>query len=137
MKILSVAAPKKDDPGSLHSAKSTIFVDDMDKATCLSWTIAGEFIIAGFDSGNLVKYDVETGKEVQRLKCHTERVNRVNMNREKTMLITASKDCTAKLIDPINFEMVKTYKTERPVNGAAISPTHPHILLGGGQDGIL
>ena len=34
-------------------------------------------------------------------------------------------------------QVVKTYKTERPVNGAAISPTHPHILLGGGQDGEL
>lgn len=34
----------------------------MDKATCLGWTIGDEFIIAGFDSGNIVKYDAATGK---------------------------------------------------------------------------
>ena len=109
----------------------------MDKATCLGWTIADQYIIAGFDSGNVVKFDVSTGKEVQRIKCHSDRVNRVNFNREKSMLITASRDCSSKLIDPLTLEVVKSYKTERPVNGAAISPIHPHILLGGGQDGNL
>jgi hypothetical protein len=38
-----------------------IEVDDNDKATCLGWTIGDEFIIAGFDSGNIVKYDAATG----------------------------------------------------------------------------
>lgn len=27
-----------------------------------------------------------------------------------------------------------TYKTERPVNSASISPLKPHVLLGGGQE---
>ena len=88
-------------------ATLTIEVDDNDKATCLGWTIGDQFIIAGFDTGNLVKYDVETGKEVaRRRRCHTDRVNRVNFNRDKTMLITASKDCSALLIDPINLEVI-------------------------------
>eukprot|EP01039_Chlorochromonas_danica_P000142 gene144-150_t len=125
---------ERDDPAPLHSYKQRITVDDNDKATCLGWTIADQFIIAGFDSGHLIKYDVETGKEVQRKKAHVDRVNRLNFNRDKSMLVTASKDCSAKLIDPNNLEIVKIYKTERPVNGAVISPTHPHILLGGGQD---
>jgi translation initiation factor 3 subunit I len=125
---------KRDDPAPLHSSKLQISVDDNDKATCLGWTIADEYIIAGFDSGLLVKYDVETGKEVARKKAHTERVNRLNFNRDKSMFITASKDCSAKLVDPNTLEIIKVYKTERPVNGAVISPTHPHVLLGGGQD---
>lgn len=82
----------------------------------------------------IVKYDVRTGQEVLRRKLHEDRVNRLNFNREKSMIITASRDCSAKLLDPVNLEMIKTYQTERPVNGAVISPTHPHILLGGGQD---
>ena len=30
----------------------------------------------------------------------------------------------------------KTYKTERPVNSAAISPIREHVILGGGQDAM-
>lgn len=125
---------ERDDPAPLHSSKMKITVDDNDKSTCLGWTIADQSIIAGFDSGTIVKYDVETGKEVARRKAHTDRVNRLNFNRDKSMFITASRDCSAKLMDPNTLEVVKVYKTERPVNGAVISPTHPHILLGGGQD---
>jgi translation initiation factor 3 subunit I len=106
------------------------------KATSLGWTIADQYLIAGFDSGFIVKYDPETGKEIQRKKLHNDRVNRINFNAEKTMFITASRDNNAHLIDPNTLEIVKTYKTDRPVNGAVISPVmaRPHILLGGGQD---
>ena len=51
----------KDDPAGLLTANLIIEVDDNDKATCLGWTIGDEFIIAGFDSGNIVKYDAATG----------------------------------------------------------------------------
>jgi translation initiation factor 3 subunit I len=111
-----------------------IFVDDNEKAVCLAWTIGDQYIIAGFDSGTIVKYDVATGKEVARKKAHDDCVNRINFNRDKSMFITASKDCTAKLIDPFTLEVIKVFRTDRPVNGAVISPTHPHVLLGGGQD---
>jgi translation initiation factor 3 subunit I len=119
----------------LHAPLLEIHIDDNNKATCLGFTIANEQIIAGFDNGLIVKYDVETGKEIMRRKdIHTDRVNRLNFNREKTLFISASKDCSAKLVDPRNLEVIKTFKSAVPVNGAVISPTHPHILMGGGQD---
>jgi len=31
---------------------------------------------------------------------------------------------------------MKTYKTDRPVNSAAISPIKDHVVLGGGQEAI-
>ncbi len=117
-----------------YTPKREINVDDNDKAVCLGFTIGDQYIIAGFDSGNLVKYDVETGKEVMRKKIHTDRINRISFNREKSLLITASKDCTATLLDPFTFQIIRVFKTERPINGAVISPTHPHIIIGGGQD---
>ena len=49
------------------------------------------------------------------------------------MFISASKDTTAKLWDMDQLENKKTYKTERPVNSAAISPNKDHVVLGGGQ----
>ena len=38
-----------------------IQVDEGDKATCLGWTYGNEYLIAGFDSGLLIKYDASTG----------------------------------------------------------------------------
>jgi translation initiation factor 3 subunit I len=132
--IHDMPSGKKEDTAPCHLAAETIEVDDMDKATAIGWTIADQHIIAGFDSGLVVKYDAETCKEVARKKVHTDRVNRMTFNRDKSMIISASKDCSAQLIDPNNLEVVKVYRTDRPVNGAVISPTHPHIILGGGQD---
>ena len=106
----------------------------MNKAICLAWTYADQFVVAGFESGLIVKYDPTTGKEVMRVKLHTDRVNSISFNKDKTLMITASKDGCAKILDPNTFEVIKEIKTERPVNGAVISPTHPHVILGGGQD---
>ena len=50
-----------------------------------------------------------------------------------TMFISASKDSTAKLWDMDTLQDKKTYKTERPVNSASISPNKDHVVLGGGQ----
>ena len=65
---------------------------------------------------------------------HTSRVNSIRFNHDKTVLITASKDNTAKILDPYTLDVIKVFQTDRPVNGAVISPTHPHVILGGGQD---
>ena len=124
------------DPAPIHTSSLEIPVDSMNKATCLGWTIANEHIIAGFDNGLIVKYDVETGQEVQSTNVHKERINRINFNKDKTLLITASKDKSAKLLDPVSLQMLKTYQTPTPVNGAVISPTHPHVLIGGGQEAM-
>lgn len=60
----------------------------------------------------------------------------MQFNKEHTMFITASKDNTAKLFDADTLRLLKTYKTERPVNSAAISPIRDHVVLGGGQDAM-
>merc|ERR1711916_82575 len=39
-----------------------------------------------------------------------------------------------KLFDAATLKPLKTYKTSRPVNSAAISPIKDHVLLGGGQE---
>lgn len=51
-------------------------------------------------------------------------------NKDGTMFITASKDHTAKLFDAESLAVLKTYKTERPINSAAISPIADHVVLG-------
>lgn len=40
------------------------------------------------------------------------------------------------IFDADTLKHLKTYKTERPVNSAAISPTSDHVVLGGGQEAM-
>ena len=80
-------------------------------------------------------FDPETGDVVaSRKDIHTGRVNQISFNKDKTLLITASKDGTSKLLDPRTLDIIKSYNSDRPLNGAVISPTHPHVIIGGGQD---
>jgi translation initiation factor 3 subunit I len=106
------------------------------KVTCLAWSNVNRHILAGFDSGLVVQYDPETAQEVTRVKFHEDRVNRIFFKNDKTFFVTASKDKTSKLVDPVNLEVIKIFQTDRPVNAAVIHPTKPHVLLGGGQDAM-
>lgn len=38
------------------------------------------------------------------------------------------------MIDVRNLTPLRTYKTDRPINSAAISPLRDHVLIGGGQE---
>lgn len=76
------------------------------------------------------------GKEITSVKDHTLGIQDMQMSRDGTMFVTASKDTTAKLFDSDTLSCLKTYKTERPVNSAAISPIFDHVVLGGGQEAM-
>lgn len=58
---------------------------------------------------------------------HHATINDMQASKDGTMFITASKDNTSKLFDIDSLEVLKTYKTERPVNSAAISPNYEHV----------
>ena len=45
------------------------------------------------------------------------------------MVITASKDNSAKLLDAEKLDVLKTFRTERPVNSAALSPIKDHVSV--------
>ncbi|KAJ6351122.1 hypothetical protein OIU78_007117 [Salix suchowensis] len=48
--------------------------------------------------------------------------------------LTGSLDKSAKLWDARTLTLIKTYRTERPVNAVEMSPLLDHVVLGGGQD---
>jgi translation initiation factor 3 subunit I len=76
------------------------------------------------------------GREVNSVKEHLSVIQDLQMNRDMTMFVSASKDTTSKLFDVETLACLKTYKTERPVNSAAISPIYDHVVLGGGQEAM-
>jgi len=93
-------------------------------------------IITGHENGELITWDLKTGKQLNNVREHEELINDMQWNKDQTMFITASKDHTAKLFDAKDLILLKTYKTERPVNSAAISPILDHVVVGGGQDAM-
>jgi len=106
------------------------------KVTCAVWGPLDEMIITGHENGDLCQWDVKTGKNIYTISEHAKQINDIQLSKDGTMMITASKDTTAKLFDVATLEQMKTYKTERPVNSAAISANKDHVVLGGGQEAM-
>uniref|UniRef100_A0A061RNP7 Eukaryotic translation initiation factor 3 subunit I n=1 Tax=Tetraselmis sp. GSL018 TaxID=582737 RepID=A0A061RNP7_9CHLO len=100
---------------------------------CL-WGHCNESIIATATDGYIRKYDTETGKLIHEDQVHAEQISDIRISQDLTHMITASQDKTAKLLDAQTLEVLKTYKTERPINSADISPIFDHVVLAGGQD---
>ena len=70
---------------------------------------------------------------------HTKQIKDMQLSVDGHMLISASKDNTARLWDLEELKCLKMYKTERPVNSASISPLmddYPHVVVGGGQEAM-
>ncbi|KAF0291723.1 Eukaryotic translation initiation factor 3 subunit I [Amphibalanus amphitrite] len=110
------------------------------KVTSMLWGPLDEYLVTGHESGEVVQWDLRSGKTEGKKTImtheHSNKINDMQLNQDGTMFITASKDHTAKLFDMATLEPMKTFKTERPVNSASISPIKDHIVLGGGQDAM-
>lgn len=110
------------------------------KVTSMLWGPLDKYLITGHETGEVVQWDLRStdkeGKKTIMTHEHSKSINDMQLNQDGTMFITASKDNSAKLFDIATLEPMKTFKTERPVNSASISPIRDHIVLGGGQDAM-
>jgi len=106
------------------------------KVTSLIWNGLDNRITTGHDNGDIVQWDIRANQKVNISSEHEKAISDLQHSADRTMFISASKDSTAKLWDMDKLENKKTYKTERPVNSASISPTKHHVVLGGGQEAM-
>lgn len=121
---------------SMNNANSTARLPmKHSKITSMLWFL-DDTIITGHENGLVASYDMRMGKEITSVKDHTHGIKDMQMSHDGTMFVTASKDTTAKLFDADTLTCLKTYKTERPVNSASISPIFDHVVLGGGQEAM-
>uniref|UniRef100_A0A1L8DZI2 Eukaryotic translation initiation factor 3 subunit I n=1 Tax=Nyssomyia neivai TaxID=330878 RepID=A0A1L8DZI2_9DIPT len=121
----------------LESANAILRIPiNTSKVTSMQWGPLDETIITGHEDGQITVWDLRMGKEVNSVNDHTMVINDMQMSKDGTMFVSASKDTTAKLFDAESLMCLKTYKTERHVNSAAISPLMDHVALGGGQDAM-
>jgi len=106
------------------------------KALQSIWSGYDDVIVTGHDNGDLIQWDIKSGDMSRKKTPHSKTINDLQLSRDGSMLITASRDHTSKLFDARTLELKKTYKADRPVNSAAISPLKPHVVLGGGQEAM-
>ncbi|XP_043938455.1 eukaryotic translation initiation factor 3 subunit I [Protopterus annectens] len=106
------------------------------KVTSAVWGPLGEFVNAGHENGEMKQYSAKSGELLKTVKEHSKQVNDLQTSQDMTMVVTACKDNTAKLFDSVSLDHVKTFRTERPVNSAALSPILDHVVLGGGQEAM-
>lgn len=106
------------------------------KITSAIWGPLDRTIITGHDDGSITQWDTRNGRIINSIKEHRNAINDLQKNVDGTMFISASKDCSAKLFDIEDLNVMKTYQTERPVNSASISPKFDHVVVGGGQEAI-
>jgi translation initiation factor 3 subunit I len=104
------------------------------KVTSIVWNGLDDLIVTGHDNGDIVQWDIKEGQKIKISSEHKNTITDLQLSVDRTMFISASKDTTAKLWDMDQLEHKKTYKTERPVNSASISPNKDHVVLGGGQE---
>jgi len=98
------------------------------------WSPIGDTVLTASEDGTVRRWDAETGAQLDCVQLHTLKISDMQFDSHALQFITASKDQTAKLVDTKSLQVLKTYKTDAPVNSASISPILPHVLLGGGQE---
>lgn len=106
------------------------------KVTSAIWGPLDEYILTGHENGAITKYCAKTGDKIKSVKSHTEKINDLQKSSNEMMFISASKDHYSRLFDTESLQVLKEYRTERPVNSASISPIRDHVVLGGGQEAM-
>jgi len=106
------------------------------KVTSAIWGPLDEYVLTGHDNGMISKWDAKTGEKLNSVNSHSDKINDLQKSNDEMMFISASKDNVSKLFDSESLQVLKTYKTDRPVNSAAISPIRDQVVMGGGQEAM-
>lgn len=106
------------------------------KVTAAVWGPFDQYVITGHEDGSISQLDLNDAEVIHSVTKQKALISDVQLSKDHTMFIAASKDTTAKLFDSEKLDLIKTYLTDRPVNSAAVSPLRDHVVLGGGQEAM-
>ena len=131
-----------DDFRNKESFQPTLDIaNQTDKFTTATWGYLNQTIYCGTESGRVAFYDPRSGEMIHSEQVHSGVVTCLRFNRDFSILLSTSKDTTAKLLNCETLSVVKVFSALRPINSGVISPLmyQPegkkyHVLLAGGQD---
>ncbi|KAI6178586.1 Eukaryotic translation initiation factor 3 subunit I [Aphelenchoides besseyi] len=122
------------DPSQLNSVGNVTL--DVSSNRCV-FSHLDDTIVVGATNGHLHQYDLRNFDDaVNFCQTHSQNINDLQVSHDEGFIISSSADKTAQLHDAKSLDTLKTYRHTRPVNSAAISPTHDYICLGGGEEAI-
>lgn len=133
--IYNLAEPGKEQMGALRQLRE----DDHGRINTALWGSLNETVLAACEDGSIRVWDVEEGKQKHRTAVdagHRKEITDMQFSKDHSMIITSSTDRTCKVWDVKTLECLKTFRSDRPLNSAAISPRFNQIVLGGGQAAI-
>jgi translation initiation factor 3 subunit I len=134
-------APEKSEPELILTIDKALPM----KAYKCGWGPFDETLISIHEEGTVFVWNSMTGEEIKSLQCHRAPITDMQFTDDRMMMLTASRDQHITVWQLADFEVVKTFKTDRPLNSVSISPLafapdrkdrRYHILAGGGQDAI-
>ena len=120
------------DQANEHSLRITC---EESKATVAGWSYLDKYIISGHEDGTVTQWDAKTGELLMSMEVHEydTTINDLQFSPDRTYLITAGKDKTAKILSARDLSVLKSYSADTPLNTAAITPKKDFVILGGGQ----
>lgn len=123
------------------------------RATQVKWGPFDKTLLSTHEEGTICIWDSEYGTMLRKaIDAHRSPITGLQFSFDYEIMITSSKDQTAKLWRTDDYTCIKTYETDRPLNDAAISPLYAgdqangcagiasdvgpkyHVLIGGGQE---
>jgi len=111
------------------------------QVTQASWGPLDESIYISTDKGRMTTYDILKKEYTNFEQVHEKEIFSFTFTYDHVMMVTCSRDGTAKLVNPRNWEVVRTFEFKHPCRTASISPLYEdptmqkfHVILAGGQD---
>ena len=109
-----------------HPCERLLSIDDKlpMKASKVKWGPFDETLVSIFEEGTIWIWDSKDGAPIKTIDAHLGIITSLNFTSDRMLMITSSKDNTAKLWAMDKYELVKTYKSDRALNDAVISPLY-------------
>jgi translation initiation factor 3 subunit I len=100
----------------------------------VAFTDGNASLLAAGEDGVVRRWSVESGELLGEGPLHKGSITDLQLSGDGTHFVTSSLDTTAKLVDARTLKELKEYKTGTNANAAALHPSFPHVLVGGGQE---
>jgi translation initiation factor 3 subunit I len=124
----------------------SILIPNNDKITKTKWFDLGKSILATSETGNLYKYDYESGRLVLQKQVHDKIIMDIDVSPKEELIITSSKDGKAKILNPETFDIMTELFPQNPVRNINACRFNPlissedekvvkyHAFIAGGQE---
>ena len=124
----------------------SILIPNKDKVSKMRWFDLGKSIIATSEKGEIYKYDYESEKLLLQKKIHDNIIMDMDISPKEELILTASKDGKAKVLNPDTFDIMAELFPQNPVRNINACIFNPlissddekvvkyHAFIAGGQE---